>query len=353
MFQSTSHVWNCWGCLKVVFVSTGVHEVVCQDLTVEAAEGEDVLLRFYVRPQVNLTSYTVDIHITNSNLSVYSYRQGKHDFDEQEEKYRYRTYLNDKHLHTGNITLNITNVTMADSGQYWCCCVKNRSQKCRSVNVTVGEFNRPRWDRSKQQMMKIWYGFWCLFSVNRKTNGTAEQRKECEIQSLCNVKQFNRKASTSLRRRWCFHVSLHLWFWPLFLLVPADPVTIILAVVGGVVGVVVVLLLVLWCLMKAGKISESTFGKCLLYSMLNALCNTTSCTGSLPHVPSTVVHHFPSAVKSRSWESTKWTQVTEGLNVGVWGGTNEIWRCRNISAQRLHKLTLAYIQELLNSDKIF
>lgn len=122
-----------------------MREVVCRNLTVEAGERENVLLESYVRPQMNLSDSTVDWWISRFNgaLSVHSYRHGKHESDQQEKQYTNRTYLNDEDLHKGITTLKITNVTPADSGQYWCC-VPHVAETCCSVNLTVGEFNRPR-----------------------------------------------------------------------------------------------------------------------------------------------------------------------------------------------------------------
>lgn len=118
-------------------------EVVCRNLTVKAADGDNVLLQCYVRPQMNLFDSTVDIHRPNSELSVHSYRHGKHEFDQQEKRYVNRTYLNDEDLHKGIITLRITNVTPADNGLYWCFVPEVEGNFC-TVNLIVGEFNRPR-----------------------------------------------------------------------------------------------------------------------------------------------------------------------------------------------------------------
>lgn len=126
-----------------MFLSTGVFELVCQNQTVKAREGDNVSLQSYVRPPMNLLDEGVDISKPNSTLSVHSYRRGKHESDQQEKQYRNRTSLSDDDLRKGNMNLRITNVTPADSGQFWFC-VPDVGASCCSVNLTVGEFNRPR-----------------------------------------------------------------------------------------------------------------------------------------------------------------------------------------------------------------
>ncbi|XP_078129622.1 uncharacterized protein LOC144532626 isoform X1 [Sander vitreus] len=100
----------------------GGHRLTCPQ-TIDAAEGDDVIIRCGLDPPVDLSAYTLDVARERDDHGYYdndvhSYRNGKDQPDDQMDGYRGRTTLNHEDLIRGNVTLKISSVTLSDSGKY-------------------------------------------------------------------------------------------------------------------------------------------------------------------------------------------------------------------------------------------
>ncbi|XP_028424401.1 myelin-oligodendrocyte glycoprotein-like [Perca flavescens] len=97
----------------------GEHRLTCPQ-TIEAAQGDDVIIQCGLDPPVDLSDYTLDVarDYLGSYGDVYVYRNGKDQQDGQMAQYRGRTTLNHEDLIRGIVTLKISSVTLSDSGPY-------------------------------------------------------------------------------------------------------------------------------------------------------------------------------------------------------------------------------------------
>ncbi|KAF1394581.1 hypothetical protein PFLUV_G00002530 [Perca fluviatilis] len=101
-------------------VSPGEHRLTCPQ-TIEAAEGDDVIIRCGLDPPVDLSDSTLDVarlDLGDDDGDVHCYRRGKDQQDDQMDRYRDRTTLNHEDLIRGIVTLKISSVTLSDSGPY-------------------------------------------------------------------------------------------------------------------------------------------------------------------------------------------------------------------------------------------
>ncbi|XP_039656095.1 uncharacterized protein LOC120558849 isoform X2 [Perca fluviatilis] len=123
---------KCW--LNV----SGEHRLTCPQ-TIEAAEGDDVIIQCGLDPPVDLSDYTLDVarlDLGDDDGDVYCYRRGKDQQDDQMDRYRDRTTLNHEDLIRGIVTLKISSVTLSDSGPYKVYVPDLRASFI--VNITVG-----------------------------------------------------------------------------------------------------------------------------------------------------------------------------------------------------------------------
>lgn len=86
---------------------------ICPVTEIEAKEGDDVILPFYVVPPVNLSAFTVDWSRTNPSVVVYSYRHQQELHNAEMDATVRREDLN-----RGSLTLWIPSVQMSHSGEY-------------------------------------------------------------------------------------------------------------------------------------------------------------------------------------------------------------------------------------------
>ncbi|XP_051248770.1 CD276 antigen-like isoform X1 [Dicentrarchus labrax] len=111
-------------CSVLLFVGTvtGEHQAVCPNPTMEAKQGDDVILRCFLEPEFNLSASTVDWSRVDlyKRPPVHVYRSKKDDPRAQMDRYRDRTTLNHKELSRGNADLLISSVQPSDSGSYEC-----------------------------------------------------------------------------------------------------------------------------------------------------------------------------------------------------------------------------------------
>ncbi|XP_044038868.1 myelin-oligodendrocyte glycoprotein-like [Siniperca chuatsi] len=118
---------------------------------VVAAPGDDVVLPCHVEPQINVAGLTVewsrpDLQPDPSDrLSrveyVHVYRNTREILDMKLSSYVRRTALFTDGLRQGNISLKITNVTLADEGNYKCFIPKLKSRMQYSIVYLVIEPN--------------------------------------------------------------------------------------------------------------------------------------------------------------------------------------------------------------------
>ncbi|KAM3590562.1 uncharacterized protein V6R79_011961 [Siganus canaliculatus] len=102
---------------------------------VQASAGEDVVLPCHLEPPFNVSTLTVEWTMNRRIVHVYTNR--KHDHP-QDEQFRGRTSLFPEELSRGNISLKLTNVTVEDSGLYFCYVPRLKNQVNRgNVNLTV------------------------------------------------------------------------------------------------------------------------------------------------------------------------------------------------------------------------
>ncbi|XP_039656186.1 uncharacterized protein LOC120558905 [Perca fluviatilis] len=107
--------------------------------TIEAAEGDDVIIQCGLDPPVDLSDYTLDVarlDLGDDDGDVYCYRRGKYQQDDQMDRYRDRTTLNHEDLIRGIVTLTISSVTLSDSGKYKVYIPDLRHSFI--INITVG-----------------------------------------------------------------------------------------------------------------------------------------------------------------------------------------------------------------------
>ncbi|XP_039656148.1 uncharacterized protein LOC120558883 [Perca fluviatilis] len=97
----------------------GEHRLTCPQ-TIEAAEGDDVIIQCGLDPPVDLSFYTFDVARLDlsSYGDVHCYRRGTDHLDDQMDRYRDRTTLHHEDLIRGIVTLKISSVTLSDSGPY-------------------------------------------------------------------------------------------------------------------------------------------------------------------------------------------------------------------------------------------
>ncbi|XP_033970179.1 myelin-oligodendrocyte glycoprotein-like isoform X1 [Trematomus bernacchii] len=97
---------------------------------IEASEGDDVILLCSVSPDYNVEDLTVEWSLPDlkpdpsDRLSrveyVFVYRRRREEVDMKLQKFVGRTELFEDELKVGNISLKISNVTLADAGKYRC-----------------------------------------------------------------------------------------------------------------------------------------------------------------------------------------------------------------------------------------
>lgn len=115
-----------------------------------ASPGDDVILPCHVEPRVNVVGLTVEWsksvlqHDPRDELVqveyVHLYRHAREDSDMKSSSYVQRTELFTDGLRQGNVSLKITNVTLADKGRYRCNLPKLRGHMQSSVvHLVVGE----------------------------------------------------------------------------------------------------------------------------------------------------------------------------------------------------------------------
>ncbi|KAK1890354.1 Myelin-oligodendrocyte glycoprotein [Dissostichus eleginoides] len=97
---------------------------------IKASEGDDVILPCFVSPDYNVEDLTVEWSLPDlkpdpsDRLSrveyVFVYRRRREEVDMKLQKFIGRTELFEDELKVGNISLKISNVTLADAGKYRC-----------------------------------------------------------------------------------------------------------------------------------------------------------------------------------------------------------------------------------------
>ncbi|XP_050924702.1 V-set and immunoglobulin domain-containing protein 1 isoform X12 [Lates calcarifer] len=118
---------------------TATHQLTCQTEPIQAEEGGDVSLQCRLDPSVDLRKETLDFTRADLNREddvVHSYRHEKDQTDPQMDQYRGRTTLIHEDLIRGIISLNISSLTLTDSGLYTCY-VPDLEAYC-TITLTVG-----------------------------------------------------------------------------------------------------------------------------------------------------------------------------------------------------------------------
>ncbi|XP_050926281.1 uncharacterized protein LOC108883801 isoform X5 [Lates calcarifer] len=117
---------------------TVIHQITCQTEPNQAEEGGDVSLQCRLDPSVDLRKETLEFTRADLNREddvVHLYRHEKDQTDPQMDQYRDRTTLIHEDLIRGIISLNISSLTLTDSGLYTCY-VPGLADSC-TMNVTV------------------------------------------------------------------------------------------------------------------------------------------------------------------------------------------------------------------------
>ncbi|XP_050924700.1 uncharacterized protein LOC108874178 isoform X10 [Lates calcarifer] len=144
---------------------TATHQLTCQTEPIQAEEGGDVSLQCRLDPSVDLRKETLDFTRADLNREddvVHSYRHEKDQTDPQMDQYRGRTTLIHEDLIRGIISLNISSLTLTDSGLYTCyvpdleayCTITLtvvRKDQDNRTNTTIIESEKP----GAEEMMKV------------------------------------------------------------------------------------------------------------------------------------------------------------------------------------------------------
>lgn len=128
------------------------HHVVGSLEPIIAAPGADAILPCHIEPSLNVEDLTVEwsspdiIPNPSDRLSrvpyVHLYRDRRENVDMKMTSYIGRTSLFANELKHGNISLKITNLTLADAGRYRCVIPKlNGRVKDSVVRLVVGEYD--------------------------------------------------------------------------------------------------------------------------------------------------------------------------------------------------------------------
>ncbi|XP_050926277.1 uncharacterized protein LOC108883801 isoform X2 [Lates calcarifer] len=102
---------------------TATHQITCPTEPIQAEEGGDVSLQCRLDPSVDLRKETLDFTRADLNREddvVHSYSDEKDRTYRQMDQYRGRTTLIHEDLIRGIISLNISSLTLTDSGLYTC-----------------------------------------------------------------------------------------------------------------------------------------------------------------------------------------------------------------------------------------
>ncbi|XP_068569295.1 myelin-oligodendrocyte glycoprotein-like [Cebidichthys violaceus] len=134
-------VWTCL--LSFIVALRDQPQVIGSRQPIVAAPGDDVILPCHLEPQFNVEGLTVEWSLPDLKpdpadpLSrveyVHLYRQRHEIPDMKIRSYAMRTALFTDELKDGNISLKITNVTLADQGRYRCFIPKLNSPVDQSV----------------------------------------------------------------------------------------------------------------------------------------------------------------------------------------------------------------------------
>ncbi|XP_018518143.2 uncharacterized protein LOC108874176 [Lates calcarifer] len=117
---------------------TVIHQLTCQTEPNQAEEGGDVSLQCRLDPSVDLRRETLEFTRADLNREddvVHLYRHEKDQTDPQMDQYRDRTTLIHEDLIRGIISLNISSLTLTDSGLYRCY-VPGLADSC-TITLTV------------------------------------------------------------------------------------------------------------------------------------------------------------------------------------------------------------------------
>ncbi|CAJ1052848.1 butyrophilin subfamily 2 member A1-like [Xyrichtys novacula] len=122
-----------------VSLPSGASEVIFPKETIHAVIGGSVTLSAQVVPLENLMNAKVNVSKALTNEIVHLYRDGKDHLVQQSPQYKTRTALNHAHLEGGNVTLDISKLTLNDSGFYRLTVVKGSGseQLITGCNITL------------------------------------------------------------------------------------------------------------------------------------------------------------------------------------------------------------------------
>lgn len=124
--------------LKTFFFSSGDLKINSSDLPVSAAENQTVILPCQTDPKVDVINETVEweVHWENSARKIHVRGSNGTHTDKTDP----RTSLFVDELSKGNISLNMTNVTKEDAGNYTCKIVVDSAVIGEgNVTLNVGE----------------------------------------------------------------------------------------------------------------------------------------------------------------------------------------------------------------------
>ncbi|XP_034006154.1 myelin-oligodendrocyte glycoprotein-like [Trematomus bernacchii] len=146
--------------LRFIFViwlfsslAAGQPQVIGSLQPIRAAPGDDIILACHVEPPIDVSGLTVEWSRPDlkpdpkDRLSrvdyVHLYRDRREVTDIKISSYVGRTLLSTAGLGKGDISLNITNVTLEDEGKFRCFIPKLEGQKKFAIVILVVEQNSP------------------------------------------------------------------------------------------------------------------------------------------------------------------------------------------------------------------
>ncbi|XP_068929473.1 butyrophilin-like protein 2 isoform X2 [Petaurus breviceps papuanus] len=153
--------------------------------------GEDVLLPCHLFPEMNAQHMEVGWIRSQFSDTVYMYRDGKDQEEEQMMEYRRRTVFTKDTITNGSVALKIRNIGISDGGQYQCYFEKNQVFQRATLKIKV-EVTRTRISAAG---LRICMALFIFFIIYKEINCQKKEREDTGNQHVCQRKCCQRETS--------------------------------------------------------------------------------------------------------------------------------------------------------------
>lgn len=103
-------------CKYHIICSAREVQVVCPSKSITAEEKKDVILQCLVEPWLDMSNLTLEWK--HQDKLVHLYRRQRDYLNNQDSKFKGRTFLFHKEMVQGNISLKLTEISKEDAGKY-------------------------------------------------------------------------------------------------------------------------------------------------------------------------------------------------------------------------------------------